>query len=166
MSPSITCRHSHTMHTYIHVCSTHVHVCSTHALFICLYFPVSQKFVLNPHTETAFCRDTHIDSYFSIAAARLVCLIIRSSKDSDTTSLTARVYIYHNNNAVCVRHVRVLELPSFSYAYLLESMCGQSTDKKYQLADWRLRPLSLELIKYARYVHSHRCLNLSRIRNA
>jgi exosome complex exonuclease RRP6 len=45
---------------------------------------------------------------------------------------------------------RVLELPSKGLAYLLSHYCGVKADKRYQLADWRLRPLTPEMIGYAR----------------
>ena len=55
---------------------------------------------------------------------------------------------------------RVLELPSKSLAYLLHHYCGVKANKKFQLADWRLRPLTREMVEYARgdthnllYVH-------------
>jgi len=55
---------------------------------------------------------------------------------------------------------RVLELPSKSLAYLLHHYCGIKANKKFQLADWRLRPLTREMMEYARgdthnllYVH-------------
>ena len=37
---------------------------------------------------------------------------------------------------------RVLGLAKLSYAYLLNYYCNMTTDKTYQLADWRQRPLS------------------------
>jgi exosome complex exonuclease RRP6 len=43
-----------------------------------------------------------------------------------------------------------LVLPSKGLGALLKQVCGVTTDKKYQLADWRLRPLPLEMEKYAR----------------
>lgn len=43
-----------------------------------------------------------------------------------------------------------LSLPSKGLGALLKQVCGVTTDKKYQLADWRLRPLPLEMEKYAR----------------
>ncbi len=43
-----------------------------------------------------------------------------------------------------------LKLPSLSLAYLLMNYCHVSAQKQYQQADWRQRPLSKELIKYAR----------------
>eukprot|EP01028_Stygiella_incarcerata_P002387 TRINITY_DN1445_c0_g1_i2.p1 TRINITY_DN1445_c0_g1~~TRINITY_DN1445_c0_g1_i2.p1 ORF type:complete len:824 (-),score=209.04 TRINITY_DN1445_c0_g1_i2:93-2564(-) len=45
---------------------------------------------------------------------------------------------------------RVLGFPSFSLAYLLDHFCHRKVDKKYQLADWRIRPLSHEMTQYAR----------------
>jgi ribonuclease D len=45
---------------------------------------------------------------------------------------------------------RNLSFTSFSLAYLLSSICNITADKKYQLADWRIRPLPSEMIKYAR----------------
>jgi len=38
----------------------------------------------------------------------------------------------------------------FSLAYLLQHHCGVAANKKYQLADWRIRPLPEEMLKYAR----------------
>jgi exosome complex exonuclease RRP6 len=55
---------------------------------------------------------------------------------------------------------RVLEMPSFSLAHLLKAYCGVTVNKTYQLADWRIRPLTEEMVTYARqdthyllYVH-------------
>ncbi|ABO99007.1 predicted protein, partial [Ostreococcus lucimarinus CCE9901] len=55
---------------------------------------------------------------------------------------------------------RVLELPSKGLAYLLHHYCGIKANKRFQLADWRLRPLTKEMVEYARgdthhllYVH-------------
>uniref|UniRef100_A0A2A4JBP7 Exosome complex component 10 homolog n=1 Tax=Heliothis virescens TaxID=7102 RepID=A0A2A4JBP7_HELVI len=44
----------------------------------------------------------------------------------------------------------VLNLPGLSLKYLLMRYCQVNADKKYQLADWRMRPLPAELIEYAR----------------
>lgn len=44
---------------------------------------------------------------------------------------------------------RVLDYPGFSLAYLLRLHCKHVADKKYQLADWRIRPLTEEMKKYA-----------------
>ena len=45
---------------------------------------------------------------------------------------------------------KILNLPRMSLAYLLEQFCGVELDKKYQLADWRERPMPEEMIEYAR----------------
>ncbi|KAJ1502715.1 exosome nuclease subunit, partial [Coelomomyces lativittatus] len=45
---------------------------------------------------------------------------------------------------------KVLQFPTHSLAYLLQHFCQIKTDKKYQLADWRLRPLPQEMVLYAR----------------
>ncbi|EKE37956.1 hypothetical protein ENUP19_0079G0006 [Entamoeba nuttalli] len=45
---------------------------------------------------------------------------------------------------------RALKLQHFSLKYLLQKYCNVDADKKYQLADWRLRPLTKEMIEYAR----------------
>jgi exosome complex exonuclease RRP6 len=44
----------------------------------------------------------------------------------------------------------VLQFKSFGLAHLLQSYCGVIADKKYQLADWRKRPLPAEMMRYAR----------------
>lgn len=43
-----------------------------------------------------------------------------------------------------------LEYPSRSLAYLLKRFIDFDADKKYQLADWRIRPLPEEMFYYAR----------------
>lgn len=43
-----------------------------------------------------------------------------------------------------------LNLPYLSLAYLLKHYCGVDPNKHFQLADWRVRPLPEELMKYAR----------------
>jgi exosome complex exonuclease RRP6 len=45
---------------------------------------------------------------------------------------------------------RVLDMPNYSLAFLLKHYCGVTADKKYQLADWRIRPLPKEMLEYAR----------------
>ena len=48
------------------------------------------------------------------------------------------------------RASRILSYESFSLKYLLQRFCDFETDKSYQLADWRIRPLTEGMIKYAR----------------
>ncbi|KAG9315669.1 ribonuclease H-like domain-containing protein [Chiua virens] len=45
---------------------------------------------------------------------------------------------------------KVLEFPKHGLAYLLEIYCDFIPDKRYQLADWRIRPLPTEMLTYAR----------------
>ena len=49
---------------------------------------------------------------------------------------------YHASN--------ILQFPSKSLAYLLLKYVNIEADKKYQLADWRIRPLPSEMLAYAR----------------
>lgn len=45
---------------------------------------------------------------------------------------------------------KILGYPSNGLAYLLEKHCDFKADKRWQLADWRIRPLQNEAIHYAR----------------
>ncbi|SJM85833.1 related to Exosome complex exonuclease RRP6 [Zygosaccharomyces bailii] len=54
---------------------------------------------------------------------------------------------------------RALGFPRHSLAYLLETLASFKTSKKYQLADWRIRPLTKPLIAYA-MADTHFLLNI------
>ena len=43
-----------------------------------------------------------------------------------------------------------LDLPKKSLAFLLNYYCGVTASKKYQTADWRVRPLLPQMERYAR----------------
>lgn len=45
---------------------------------------------------------------------------------------------------------KALSYPALSLAHLLKFYCGVTLNKKYQLADWRERPLPTHLIEYAK----------------
>ncbi|XP_021888710.1 protein RRP6-like 2 isoform X2 [Carica papaya] len=45
---------------------------------------------------------------------------------------------------------RVLKLERNSLEFLLQHFCGVTANKEYQHADWRLRPLPDEMVRYAR----------------
>lgn len=45
---------------------------------------------------------------------------------------------------------RQLCFPHFSLSYLISRYCDVELDKRFQLADWRLRPLTEEMLLYAR----------------
>jgi exosome complex exonuclease RRP6 len=42
------------------------------------------------------------------------------------------------------------DFPSHGLAHLLQMFCDFTPDKRYQLADWRIRPLPEEMLNYAR----------------
>lgn len=44
---------------------------------------------------------------------------------------------------------RLLGLSHQSLQFLLNHYCGKTVNKKFQLADWRIRPLPNEMLKYA-----------------
>eukprot|EP00299_Pterocystis_sp_00344_P017227 c8638_g1_i1.p1 GENE.c8638_g1_i1~~c8638_g1_i1.p1 ORF type:complete len:788 (+),score=195.51 c8638_g1_i1:261-2366(+) len=70
--------------------------------------------------------------------------------DSDIVWLQKDFDIYVVNLFDTGQAARVLDFPSFGLAYLLKFYCDVDVDKKYQLADWRLRPLPSDMIHYAR----------------
>ncbi|KAL5015456.1 hypothetical protein ScPMuIL_009726 [Solemya velum] len=70
--------------------------------------------------------------------------------DSDIEWLQRDFGLYIVNMFDTGQASRVLSLARFSLAYLLETYCQIQADKQYQLADWRIRPLPKELVKYAR----------------
>ncbi|XP_021755991.1 protein RRP6-like 2 isoform X2 [Chenopodium quinoa] len=45
---------------------------------------------------------------------------------------------------------RVLQMERHSLEHLLQHFCGVTANKQYQNADWRLRPLPREMLRYAR----------------
>lgn len=45
---------------------------------------------------------------------------------------------------------KILKLERHSLEYLLNHFCGVAANKEYQNADWRLRPLTKEMLRYAR----------------
>ncbi|CAN4125089.1 unnamed protein product [Withania somnifera] len=45
---------------------------------------------------------------------------------------------------------RILKLERNSLEHLLQHFCGVTANKEYQNADWRLRPLPVEMMRYAR----------------
>ncbi|KAJ3100987.1 Exosome component 10 [Phlyctochytrium planicorne] len=59
----------------------------------------------------------------------------------------------------------VLELPSHGLAYLLKYYCNVETNKKFQTADWRIRPLTKDMLKYARMDTHYLLYIYDRMRN-
>lgn len=70
--------------------------------------------------------------------------------NSDIEWLQKDFGIYVVNMFDSGQAARTLGFSRFSLAYLLKYYCGIETNKKYQTADWRLRPLPAEMLKYAR----------------
>ncbi|KAK1947233.1 Exosome component 10 [Phytophthora citrophthora] len=70
--------------------------------------------------------------------------------DMDILWLQRDLGLYMVNLFDTGRAARLLEYPRFSLAYMLKRHCNIDADKQYQLADWRIRPLEKNMIKYAR----------------
>lgn len=68
----------------------------------------------------------------------------------DTKWLQRDFNIHIHNLFDTYRAARALGLQKLSYAFLLNHYCNVLTDKTYQTADWRQRPLSTEMLHYAR----------------
>lgn len=70
--------------------------------------------------------------------------------DSDILWLQRDLSLYIVNMFDTHQAAKVLGYSSLSLAYLLERFCNVTPNKIFQKADWRIRPLSDELKKYAR----------------
>lgn len=70
--------------------------------------------------------------------------------DSDIIWLQRDFGLYIVNLFDTYFPTKVLDFPHHSLAYLLKTYCNFDADKKYQLADWRIRPLPQEMLEYAR----------------
>ncbi|KAK8943176.1 hypothetical protein KSP39_PZI009394 [Platanthera zijinensis] len=78
-----------------------------------------------------------------------ICKVFHGA-DNDVLWLQRDFHIYVVNMFDTVKACDVLSKPQKSLAFLLETYCGVSTDKSLQREDWRQRPLSEEMIQYAR----------------
>ncbi|KAM4652421.1 exosome complex component 10 [Discoglossus pictus] len=70
--------------------------------------------------------------------------------DSDIEWLQKDFGLYIVNMFDTHQAARLLNLGRHSLDHLLRLYCSVESDKKYQLADWRIRPLPEEMIQYAR----------------
>ena len=70
--------------------------------------------------------------------------------DKDVMWLQRDFGVYLVNVFDSGQAARVLQLPSFGLLHLLQRFCGVTPDKSLQRSDWRLRPLSHAMRKYAR----------------
>ncbi|PIA57855.1 hypothetical protein AQUCO_00500048v1 [Aquilegia coerulea] len=78
-----------------------------------------------------------------------ICKVFHGA-DNDVLWLQRDFHIYVVNLFDTAKACEVLSKPHKSLAYLLETYCGVAKNKMLQLEDWRLRPLSEEMIQYAR----------------
>ncbi|PWA92595.1 ribonuclease D, Exosome-associated factor Rrp6 [Artemisia annua] len=69
--------------------------------------------------------------------------------DKDILWLQRDFSIYVCNMFDTGQASRVLKLKRNSLEHLLEYFCGVRANKEYQTADWRLRPLTNEMLRYA-----------------
>ncbi|KAK0166990.1 hypothetical protein PV327_004445 [Microctonus hyperodae] len=70
--------------------------------------------------------------------------------DLDIQWLQRDLSLYIVNMFDTHQAAKQLNLPYLSLAYLLKTYCNVDPNKHFQLADWRIRPLPEELMKYAR----------------
>lgn len=70
--------------------------------------------------------------------------------DSDIVWLQQDLNLYIVNLFDTYHASQILSFPKHGLAHLLEMYCDFLPDKRYQLADWRIRPLPEEMLKYAR----------------
>lgn len=70
--------------------------------------------------------------------------------DSDILWLQRDLGLYIVNMFDTYQAAKQLSLPFLSLSYLLQTHCQISANKHFQLADWRIRPLPEELMRYAR----------------
>jgi len=78
-----------------------------------------------------------------------ICKIFHGA-DNDVLWLQRDFHIYVVNMFDTAKACEILSKPQKSLAYLLEVYCEVTTDKTMQRGDWRLRPLTPEMIEYAR----------------
>ncbi|KAI9022520.1 ribonuclease H-like domain-containing protein [Hyaloraphidium curvatum] len=107
---------------------------------------VLDALALRPHLHT-------LNTVF--ANPRIVKILHGADMDVQWLQRDFGVYLVNLFDTYHASHV--LQMPQHSYAYLLKFYCGIDADKKYQLADWRIRPVPAEMLAYARsdthYLH-------------
>ncbi|KAH9290554.1 hypothetical protein KI387_034671, partial [Taxus chinensis] len=106
----------------------------------------------------------------SVFANPEICKVFHGA-DSDILWLQRDFHIYVVNLFDTARACDVLRKPQRSLAYLLQTYCRISSNKIFQRADWRLRPLPHPMIEYARidahyllYIMDCLCAELNRSR--
>ncbi|KAI1310556.1 exosome nuclease subunit [Mortierella claussenii] len=86
--------------------------------------------------------------------------------DSDIIWLQRDFGVYIVNLFDTFNASKLLELGAHSLAHLLKLYCNYDADKRYQLADWRIRPLPKEMFNYARSDTHFLLYIYDRMRNA
>eukprot|EP01018_Ginkgo_biloba_P024118 Gb_34925 [translate_table: standard] len=92
----------------------------------------------------------HIGPYLGRIFADPAIKKVMHGADHDILWLQRDFGIYVCNLFDTGQASRVLQLERNSLEFLLQHFCGITADKEYQTADWRLRPLPSEMLKYAR----------------
>ncbi|WJX49922.1 hypothetical protein P8452_36297 [Trifolium repens] len=93
-----------------------------------------------------------------------ICKVFHGA-DNDVLWLQRDFHIYVVNLFDTSKACELLSKPQKSLAYLLETYCGVTTNKLLQREDWRQRPLSAEMVQYARtdahyLLYIANCLNI------
>ncbi|TFK69512.1 hypothetical protein BDN72DRAFT_767808 [Pluteus cervinus] len=76
--------------------------------------------------------------------------IVLHGADSDIVWLQQDFNLYIVNMFDTYHASKLLAFPRHGLANLLEMYCDFIPDKRYQLADWRIRPLPSDMLQYAR----------------
>ncbi|KAL2634415.1 hypothetical protein R1flu_005894 [Riccia fluitans] len=89
-----------------------------------------------------------------------ICKVFHGA-DSDILWLQRDFHIYVVNMFDTAKACSVLNKPQRSLAYLLKIYCDVTTNKAFQRADWRIRPLTEAMVEYAR-TDAHYLLYIAR----
>ncbi|XP_014675194.1 PREDICTED: LOW QUALITY PROTEIN: exosome component 10-like [Priapulus caudatus] len=107
----------------------------------------TEDFIVRPHAALELRSDIHIlNEIFSDPSI----IKVFHGADMDIRMLQRDFSVYVVNMFDTGQASRVLGLARHSLQHLLRHYCSVEADKQYQLADWRIRPLPAELLKYAR----------------
>ncbi|KAM1305908.1 hypothetical protein PS2_008402 [Malus domestica] len=93
---------------------------------------------------------THVGPYLREVFKDPAKRKVMHGADRDISWLQRDFGIYICNLFDTGQASRVLKLERNSLEYLLQHFCGVTANKEYQNADWRLRPLPEEMVRYAR----------------
>jgi ribonuclease D len=102
-------------------------------------------------------------SYLNEITANPTIVKVFHGCESDILWLQKDCGVYVVNCFDSYHAASLLQYPALSLAHLLKIHCNVTTNKRYQLSDWRQRPLSEEMLAYARddthyLLHIYDCL--------